>query len=139
MAKKVTATIRLLIKGGTATPALGSKLGQYGLSIMDFCKRFNDATANRKGERVPVIISLYADKSFDIVVKTAPASDFIKKKANIAKGSGKVGSEIVGQITRADVEEIAKAKMPDLNAVDLEGAKNIVAGSARSMGIKIVD
>lgn len=140
MAKEIKAQLKLQIPGGSATPAppVGSTLGQHQVNIMDFCKQFNAKTAQRKGETVPVIITVYKDKSFDFVVKTAPASELIKKKINISKGSSKTGSEHVGQITWKDIEEIAKIKMPDLNVVDLEQAKKIIAGSARSMGIKVV-
>ncbi len=141
MAKKVKTKIRLQIKGGAATPAppVGSSLGQHGVNIMDFCKQFNAATAKKKGETVPVIITVYADRSFDFITKTPPASELILKKAGIPKGSGKPGGESAGQIDRKSIEEIAKIKMPDLNAFDLEAAKKIVAGSARSMGINVVD
>lgn len=140
MAKEIKAQIKLLIAGGAATPAppVGSSLGQHQVNIMDFCKQFNARTANRKGDTVPVIITVYKDKSFDFVVKTPPTSELIKKKINIVKGSSKPNTDIVGQITWKDVEEIAKVKLPDLNATELEQAKKIVAGSARSMGVKVV-
>ncbi|MBN1549098.1 50S ribosomal protein L11 [Candidatus Babeliales bacterium] len=140
MAKEIKATVKMLIPGGAATPAppVGSSLGQHQANIMDFCKKFNAQTASRKGETVPVIVTIYKDRSFDFVLKTPPASELIKKKINIAKGSARPHEEIVGQITWADIEEIAKAKMVDLNAHDLEQAKKIVAGSARSMGVKVV-
>lgn len=141
MAKKVASKIKLQIPGGGATPAppVGSALGQHGLNIMDFCKKFNAETAKRKGETVPVIITVYADKSFDFITKTPPVSELIKKKIGLAKGSGKAGTESAGSIKWSDVEEIAKAKMVDLNAFDLEAAKKIVAGSARSMGLTVTD
>lgn len=140
MAKEIKAQIKLLIAGGSATPAppVGSSLGQHQVNIMDFCKQFNARTANRKGDTVPVIITVYKDKSFDFVIKTPPTSELIKKKINIVKGSSKPNTDIVGQITWKDVEEIAKVKLPDLNATELEQAKKIVAGSARSMGVKVV-
>jgi large subunit ribosomal protein L11 len=106
---------------------------------MDFCKKFNAATANRKGETVPVVVTVYTDKSFDFILKTPPVSELLRKKAKIQKGAQKPGSETVGSIKMADVEEIAKIKMPDLNAVDIEAAKKIVAGSARSMGLSVID
>ena len=129
------------IPGGGATPAppVGSTLGQHQVQIMEFCKQFNAATAKRKGETVPVVVTVYVDKSFSFVTKTPPVSELILKRSGIKKGSGKTGAEFVGEIQKQLVEEIAKIKMPDLNAVDLEGAMKIVAGSARSMGIKVVD
>ncbi len=140
MAKEIKAKLKLLIPGGAATPQppVGSALGQQQVNIMDFCKQFNARTANRKGETVPVVITVYKDKSFEFVAKTAPTSELIKKKINIVKGSSKPNTEIVGQITWKDIEDIAKVKLPDLNATDIEEAKKIVAGSARSMGIKVV-
>ena len=141
MAKKVKSHIKLQIEGGSATPAppVGSSLGQHGVNIMDFCKKFNALTAKRKGETVPVIITVYADKSFDFITKTPPASELIRKKIGIKKGSSKPGADTAGTIKWDDIEEIAKIKMPDLNAFDLEAAKKVVAGSARSMGLTIVD
>lgn len=140
MAKEIKAKLKLLIAGGAATPAppVGSALGQQQVNIMEFCKQFNARTANRKGETVPVVITVYKDKTFDFIAKTAPTSELIKKKINIVKGSSKPNTDIVGQITWKDIEEIAKVKLPDLNAHDLDQAKKIVAGSARSMGIKVV-
>jgi large subunit ribosomal protein L11 len=140
MAKEVKAKIKLQIPGGAATPAppVGSSLGQQQVNIMDFCKQFNAKTANRKGETVPVLITVYKDKSFDFIVKTSPSSELIKKKVNISKGSSKPNTEFVAQITWNDIEDIAKVKMQDLNADDIEQAKKIIAGSARSMGIKVV-
>lgn len=141
MAKKIKGNIKLQIPAGGATPAppVGSALGQHGVNIMDFCKKFNAETAKRKGETVPVIITVYADKSFDFITKTPPVSELIKKKVGLAKGSGKTGTVSVGSIKWSDVEEIAKIKMVDLNAFDLEAAKKIVAGSARSMGLTVVE
>jgi large subunit ribosomal protein L11 len=141
MAKKIKAKVRLQLKGGGATPAppVGSALGQHGVSLMAFCKQFNAATANRKGETVPIVITIYADRSFDFITKTPPVAELILKKSGIQKGSGKTGEEIAGKIKWSDVEEIAKIKMPDLNALDLEAAKKIVAGSARSMGIEVIE
>ena len=139
MAKKVKSKIKLQIPAGGATPAppVGSALGQHGVNIMDFCKKFNADTAKRKGETVPVIITVYADKSFDFITKTPPVSELIKKKIGLAKGSGKTGTVSAGTISWSDIEEIAKAKMVDLNAFDVEAAKKIVAGSARSMGLTV--
>lgn len=140
MAKEVKARIKLQLQGGAATPAppVGSSLGQHQVNIMEFCKSFNAKTADRKGQTVPVEITIYKDKTFDMVLKTPPASELIKKKAKIAKGSSRP-QEIIGRITWQDVEEIAKIKMPDLNAHQLEQAKKTIAGSARSMGIQVVD
>lgn len=139
MAKVVKAQIKLQIPGGSATPAppVGSSLGQHGVNIMEFCKQFNALTASRKGETVPVIITVYTDRSFDFVVKTPPVSELIKKKANVAKGSAKPNTVKVGKLLWKDIEEIAKVKLPDLNATDIEQAKKIIAGSARSMGIEV--
>ena len=141
MAKPIKAKIKLQIAGAAATPAppVGSALGQQGVNIMDFCKKFNAITANRKGETVPVIITVYSDRSFDFILKTAPTTELIKKKINLAKGSSKPNTEKVGRISWKDIEEIAKIKMPDLNAEDLDAAKKIVAGSAESMGVEVID
>jgi large subunit ribosomal protein L11 len=138
--KEIKARVKLQIQGGAATPAppVGSSLGQHQVNIMEFCKLFNAQTANRKGETVPVEITIYKDKTFSMVLKTPPASELIKKRAKVAKGSSRP-EEIVGRITRHDVEEIAKAKMPDLNAHQLEQAMKTIAGTARSMGIEVVD
>jgi large subunit ribosomal protein L11 len=141
MAKKIKALVRLMLKGGSATPAppAGSALGPHGVNIMDFCKAFNAQTADKKGQTVPVVITVYTDRSFEFVTKTEPVTDLIKKAVKISKGSSNPKATRVGQITLSDVEEIAKIKMPDLNAVDLDAAKKIVAGSARSMGVDVVD
>ncbi|MFI5332506.1 MAG: 50S ribosomal protein L11 [Candidatus Babeliales bacterium] len=141
MAKAIKAQIKLQIPGGAATPAppVGNNLGQHQVNIMDFCKQFNAQTANKKGETVPVIITVYTDKTFSFVIKTPPASELIKKKINITKGSSRPNSDKVGKIAWKDIEEIAKVKLPDLNAVDIEQAKKIIAGSARSMGVEVVD
>jgi len=139
MAKPVKAQIKLQISGGSATPAppVGSSLGQHGVNIMEFCKQFNAKTAGRKGETVPVIITVYTDRSFDFIIKTPPVSELIKKKANVAKGSSKPNTEKVGKLLWKDIEEIARVKLVDLNATDIEQAKKIIAGSARSMGIVV--
>ena len=141
MAKVIKTKIKLQISGGGATPAppVGSSLGQHGVNIMNFCKKFNALTANRKGEVVPVEITVYADRSFDFIVKTTPTAELLKKKINITKGSSRPHEEKVGKISWNDIEEIAKIKLPDLNAIDIDQAKNIIAGSARSMGIEVVD
>lgn len=141
MAKEVKAKIKLQIGGGSATPAppVGSSLGQHGVQIMEFCKQFNAQTAHLKGQTVPVIITVYKDKTFTFELKTPPVSELIKKKINLSKGSSNPKSQKVGRINISDIEEIAKIKMPDLNAFDIEQAKKIVAGSARSMGVEVID
>lgn len=141
MSKIVKAQIKLQIAGGAATPAppVGSALGQQQVNIMEFCKQFNAATAGRRGETVPVIITVYTDKTFTFVVKTPPTSELIKKKINLSKGSSKPNTDKVGKISWKDIEEVARVKLPDLNAVDIEQAKKIVAGSARSMGVEVID
>jgi large subunit ribosomal protein L11 len=141
MAKKIKAKVKLQIPGGGATPAppVGSALGQHQVQIMDFCKKFNAATASRKGETVPVVVTVYVDKTFDFVTKTPPVSELILKNAGLKKGAGAPGTQVVGTITWDKVEEIAKIKLQDLNAIDIEGAKKIIAGSARSMGLNVVD
>jgi large subunit ribosomal protein L11 len=141
MAKELKAQVKLQIPGGAATPAppVGSSLGQHGVNIMDFCKQFNAATANRKGETVPVIISIFKDKTFSFIIKTPPVTELIKKKINLSKGSSKPHTDKVGKISWKDIEDIAKVKLPDLNAADIEQAKKIIAGSARSMGVDVID
>lgn len=141
MSKVVKAVIKLQIPGGSATPAppVGSSLGQQGVNIMDFCKQFNAQTANLRGQTVPVLITVYADRSFTFKTKTPPASELIRKKINLSKGSSRPNTDKVGRISWKEIEEIAKVKMPDLNAADLEQAKKIIAGSARSMGVDVVD
>lgn len=140
MAKEIKAQVKLQIGGGAATPAppVGSTLGPHGINMMDFCKRFNAETANRKGETVPVVVTIYKDKTFDFKVKTSPTSELIKKEISVKKGSSKPNTDKVGKITWAQVRNIAKHKMPDLNAVTLEQAEKIIAGTARSMGIDVV-
>jgi len=141
MAKEIKAKIKLQISGGGATPAppVGSALGQQGVNIMDFCKQFNAKTSNRKGETVPVEILVYVDRTFTFITKTPPASELIKKKINVKKGSANPKDSKVGKISWKDIEEIAKVKMVDLNAHDIEQAKKIIAGSARSMGVDVID
>lgn len=141
MAKKIKAKIKLQVTGGQANPAppVGPALGQHGLNISEFCQKFNEATKNQMGEIVPVEITVYEDRSYDFITKVAPASALIKKVAQVSKGSGKPLTEKVGSITRAQLKEIAEKKMPDLNAVTIEGAMNILAGTARNMGIEIKD
>lgn len=141
MAKEIKAQIKLQIPGGSATPAppVGSSLGQHGVAIMEFCKQFNAKTANQKGQTVPVVVTVYKDKTFTFIVKTAPTTELIKKKISLQKGSARPHADKVGKISWRDIEEIAKIKLPDLNAVDVEQAKKIIAGSARSMGVDVVD
>ncbi len=141
MAKEIKAKIKLQIAGGAATPAppVGSSLGQRGVNIMEFCKQFNAQTADRRGQIVPVEITVYSDKSFTFVVKTSPVTELIKAKLKIAKGSSKPNEQKVGSLTHKDVVEIAQIKLPDLNAHTLEQAVKIIEGSARSMGVKVVD
>ncbi|MGD2270604.1 MAG: 50S ribosomal protein L11 [Desulfobacterales bacterium] len=140
MAKKVMAMIKLQVEAGKANPSppIGPALGQHGVNIMDFCKAFNARTANDEGMIIPVVITVYQDRSFSFITKTPPASVLLKKAAKIAKGAGDPKRERVGQVTRQQVEEIAKQKMVDLNANDLDGACKIVEGTARSMGIEVV-
>jgi len=140
MAKKVVGIIKLQVPAGKANPSppIGPALGQRGLNIMEFCKAFNAQTQKMEpGLPVPVVITAYQDKSFSFVMKTPPASVLIAKAAKIEKGSGRPNSEKVGKITRAQAEEIAKAKMPDLTAADLNAAVRTIAGSARSMGVDV--
>ena len=139
MAKKVTGIIKLHIPAGKATPAppVGPALGQHGVNIMDFCKAYNARTAKEEGMIIPVVITVYQDRSYTFITKTPPASMLLKKAAGLAKGSGAPNKDKVGKITDKQLEEIAKQKMPDLNCFDLEQAKLIVAGTARSMGIDI--
>ncbi len=142
MAKKVSAYIKLQVPAGKANPSppVGPALGQHGVNIMEFCKAFNAQTQSMEaGLPVPVVITVYADRSFTFVTKTPPASVLLRKAAGIAKGSATPHSNKVGTVTRAQVEEIAQTKMPDLNAADLDAAARIVAGSARSMGLKVED
>lgn len=141
MAKEVKAKIKLQIPGGGATPAppVGSTLGQHQVNIMDFCKQFNAKTSSRKGETVPVVITVYKDKSFVFEVKTPPVSELIKKKINLSKGSSNPKDQKVGKITWKQIEEIAQIKMPDINAINIDQAKKIIAGSARSMGVDVID
>jgi large subunit ribosomal protein L11 len=140
MAKKVVANIKLHIPAGKATPAppVGPALGQHGVNIMDFCKTFNARTQKDNGILTPVVITVYQDHSYTFVTKTPPASVLLAKAAGIPKGSGTPNRDKVGKVTRKQVEEIARMKLPDLNANDVEGAMRIVEGSARSMGIEIV-
>ncbi len=142
MAKRITGQIKLQIMAGKATPAppVGPALGQAGVNIMDFCKAFNAKTTEKEleGLIVPVVITVYHDRSYSFITKTPPAAVLIKRAANLAKGSGEPNRNKVGQLTRAQVEEIAKKKMADLNSHDLEAAVRIISGTARSMGVQVV-
>lgn len=139
MAKKVMALIKLQVPAGKANPSppIGPALGQHGVNIMDFCKAFNAKTSGEEGMIIPVVITVYQDRSFTFITKTPPASVLLKKAAKVAKGAGDPKRDRVGSVTMAQVEEIAKIKMADLNAYDLENACRIIAGTARSMGIDV--
>lgn len=139
MAKKLLTKIKLQIPAGQATPAppVGPALGQHGLNIQDFCSKFNAASNGRMGEIVPVEINVYEDRTFDFIMKVSPASELIKKYAKIKKGSGKPLNQKVASLTKEELAEIAKEKMPDLNTNDLEQAMKIIAGTARQMGVEI--
>ena len=141
MAKEILEFIKLQIPAGGANPSppVGPALGQRGLNIMDFCKAFNDKTKNiEKGSPIPVVITAYKDKTFKFITKLPPVSHYLKKAAKIDKGSSTPGRELVGSVTMKDIEKIAKEEMIDLNAIDLEGAMNIVKGSAVSMGMEVI-
>jgi large subunit ribosomal protein L11 len=139
MARKVVGFVKLHVPGGQANPAppVGPALGQHGVNIMEFCKQFNAKTQDKIGLTIPVEITVYADRSFTFITKTPPASVLIQKALGIPKGSGEPNREKVGQITRKQLEEIAKTKMPDLNTTDLEAAIRMIAGTARSMGVVV--
>jgi|TARA_B100001079_G_scaffold12227_1_gene9871 large subunit ribosomal protein L11 len=139
MAKEIIGYIKLQIKGGQANPAppVGPALGQRGINIMDFCKTFNEKTKSLMGKPVPVVVTVYKDKKFDIVIKSPPASHFIKEAAKLKSGSKEPGRVVVGSITIKQAEKIAQEKMKDLNAFDLKEATKIICGSARSMGIEV--
>ena len=139
MPKKVVTQIKLQIKGGAANPAppVGPALGQHGLNIQDFCTQFNNATADKKGEVVPVVINVYEDRTFDFITKVAPASSLVLNAAGLKKGSGNPLKDKVGKINKAQLKEIAEKKMPDLNANDVEAAMKIIAGTAKQMGVTV--
>ena len=141
MAKEVITQIKLQIPAGKANPAppVGPSLGQHGLNIMDFCKQFNAKTQKQEGSIIPVVITVYRDRSFTFITKIPPATDLLKKAVGIIKGSGVPQKDKVGAISRIQLEEIAKQKMEDLNAVNIEGAMKIIEGTARSMGITVTD
>ena len=140
MAKKVLTLIKLQIPGGQANPAppVGPALGQHGVNIMEFCKAFNAQTQDQGGTIIPVVITVYEDRSFTFITKTPPAAVLIKQAANLEKGSGEPHREKVGRITQAQLREIAEKKLPDLNAHDVDQAAKIIAGTARSMGVEVV-
>lgn len=141
MAKKVKAIVKLQIPAGKATPAppVGPALGQHGVNIMGFCKEYNERTASQAGMVIPVEITVFEDRSFTFVTKTPPAADLLKKAAGVEKGAGTTGKAKAGQVTRRQLREIAELKMKDLNANDVEAAMHMVEGTARSMGIQVVD
>lgn len=141
MAKKITGYIKLQIPAGKATPAppVGPALGQHGVNIMGFCKEFNERTQKQAGLIIPVVITVYADRSYSFITKTPPAAVLIKKACNLEHASGRPNVDKVATITKAQVQEIAQLKMPDLNAASLETAMSMVAGTARSMGVTVVD
>lgn len=140
MAKKITAMIKLQVPAGQASPSppIGPALGQHGVNIMEFCRVFNEKTKGEEGMIIPVVITIYQDRSFTFITKTPPASILLKKAAQIVKGSSDPGKERVGKVTRKQIEEIAQLKFPDLNAADLKGAVKIIEGTANSMGIEII-
>ena len=142
MAKKILGYIKLQVKAGSATPSppIGPALGQRGVNIMGFCKEFNARTENvEKGTPLPTVITVYQDKSFTFITKTPPATHYLKAAAGLKSGSGKVGKEFVGKVTRAQLRDIAEKKMKDLNANDMDAATRIIEGSARAMGLKVVE
>lgn len=140
MAKKIIATVKLQVKGGQANPSppIGPALGQHGVNIAEFCKTFNARTQDQMGTVIPALVTIYADRSFSFVTKTPPASVLLKQAAKIAKGSSEPNRQKVGEVTKKQVEEIAKLKLEDLNAYDLKQAVKIIEGTARSMGIQVV-
>jgi large subunit ribosomal protein L11 len=141
VAKKVVGMVKLQIPAGNATPAppVGPALGQQGVNIMEFCKQFNGRTQSQGGMIIPVEITIFQDKSFTFITKTPPAAILLKKAAKVEKGSGEPNRNKIGSVTRSQVKEIAKLKMPDLNATDVEMAERMVAGTARSMGIDVIE
>ena len=141
MAKKLVGTLKLQIPAGQANPSppVGPALGQRGINIMEFCKAFNDATKEQTGMIIPVVITVFADRSFSFITKTPPASYFLKKAAKLQKGGQTPGRSTIGQVTVAQCKEIAEAKQKDLNAVDIDGAIEMIKGSARSMGLEVVE
>jgi len=141
MAKKIKAIVKIALQAGSANPAppVGTALGPHGIKIMDFCNEFNEKTKEMRGSVIPAVITIFEDRSFEFIIKKPPVPDMIKKMAGIEKGSGTTGKEKVGKLTMAQVEKIATDKMPDLNTTDLEAAKRSVMGTAKSMGVEIVE
>jgi large subunit ribosomal protein L11 len=141
MAKKITAVVKLALQAGTANPAppVGTALGPKGIKIMDFCNEFNERTKDFKGSVIPAIITIFEDRSFTFILKKPPVTDMLKKAAGLDKGTGTPGREKKGKITKAQIEKVAQDKMPDFNTTNLEAAKRMVEGTARSMGLEIVD
>ena len=141
MAKEITAKIKLQVPAGKANPAppVGPALGQHGVNIMEFCKQFNAKTQKLGETIIPVIITVYSDRSFTFITKTPPAAELLKKAAGIVKGSGVPNKDKVGKVTRAQIKEIAQTKLPDLNAASVEAAMRMIEGSAKSMGLEVVD
>lgn len=141
MAKKIKAIVKIAIQAGTANPAppVGTALGPHGIKIMDFCNEFNEKTKDKRGSVIPAIVTIFEDRSFEFILKQPPVSDMIKKTAGIQKGTGTAGREKVGKLTMAQVEQIAQAKMPDLNTKDLEAAKRSVIGTAKSIGVEVIN
>jgi large subunit ribosomal protein L11 len=141
MAKEITGKIKLQVPAGKANPAppVGPALGQHGVNIMEFCKQFNAKTQKLGDTIVPVIITVYSDRSFTFITKTPPAAELLKKAAGIVKGSGVPNKDKVGKVTRAQIKEIAQTKLPDLNAASVESAMRMIEGSAKSMGLEVVD
>lgn len=140
MAKKIIGSVKLQVKGGQANPSppIGPALGQHGVNIAEFCKAFNARTQDKTGTVIPVVITIYADRTFSFITKTPPASVLLKQAAKIAKGSGVPNRDKVGEVSKKQVEEIAKTKFEDLNAFDMDAAMKIIEGTARSMGINVV-
>lgn len=141
MPKKIKTIVKIAIQAGSANPAppVGTALGPHGIKIMDFCNEFNEKTKDQRGSVIPAVVTIYEDRSFDFIIKKPPVSDMIKKMSGVQKGAGTTGKEKVGKLTMTQVEEIAKTKMPDLNTKDLEAAKRSVCGTAKSMGVEIVN
>ncbi len=137
--KKLVTTLKLQLPAGQATPAppVGTALGPHGVNLMEFVKAYNEETGNQRGQIIPVEISIFEDRSFTFITKTPPAAALLRQAARVDKGSGEPNKETVGSVTRAQVKEIAKIKMPDLNAIDIDGAMKVVEGTARSMGIVV--
>ena len=141
MAKKVVAMVKLQLQAGQATPSppVGPALGQHGVNIMEFCKAFNEKTRSQEGTIIPALVTIFSHRTFTFITKTPPATFLIKRAAKLAKGANNPKKEVAGSITKSQIEEIAQLKMPDLNAKDMAGAMKIIEGSARSMGLEVVE